>query len=41
MTKRKAENILNYRTNVEASKTVAEIVQLLAGKRVASINLTR
>jgi hypothetical protein len=36
---RKPEKILNYKTSVEASKTVGEIVQLLAGKKVSSINL--
>lgn len=39
MSKRKAGNILNYATEVEASKTAGEILQLLAGKRVSSINL--
>jgi predicted transcriptional regulator len=34
---RKAENILNYRTRVDAPQTVAEIVNLLSGKRVSSI----
>lgn len=36
---RKASNILNYRTEVDAQKTAAEIMQLLVGKRVSSINL--
>jgi hypothetical protein len=35
---RKAENLLNYRTEVAVGKTVAEIVALLVGKNVASIN---
>lgn len=36
---RKSANILNYRTEVDAQKTAGEIMQLLVGKRVSSIQL--
>lgn len=36
---REANHILNYRTRVAAQQTAAEIMHLLVGKRVSSINL--
>lgn len=39
MASRKPSKLLNYRTRVAASQTVSEIVCLLAGKKVSSVNI--